>query len=286
MKSLKDFKPGDFINDLVEFIESLANSGSGSGGSNSGGEAVPSILSDAITSNVEVGGVPSGKTFVKDTKLEEVIKNILVKYLAPGATFSITPSASLKLYGDTIATEKLKVSAVKNSNDITEIVFRVGSTVLATITDGVANGGVFEYEYTPDSPISSTITLSVDVSDGTNKVTRDIKITFCYPSYYGTVADSVESMDAAAIQTLGTKKAINNKGMTWSDITMPYGKLCYAYPKSFGALTSIKDANNVDYINSYNRTEVTLTENGTSVVYYCYLLKDAAGVSKFKQSYA
>ena len=87
------------------------------------------------------------------------------------------------------------------------------------------------------------------------------------------------TIDSASIAATDKRVAANNKAMTWSGISMDYGKLCYAYPKSFGALTSIKDANNVDYINSYTRTEVTLTENGNSVVYYCYLLKDAAGVS-------
>ena len=253
-------------------------SGSGSGGS--------SQLSNAITSNVEVGGVPSGTNFAKGTNLEEIIKKMLVKYFPPTATFSITPSTTLKLFGDTIASETLKVVTVKNSSDITEIVFKADSTVLNTLTSGVNNGGTFSYTYTPSTPIDNTITLSVDVKDGTQTVTKSIKITFCYPTYYGIVADTVTSMGASDIQGLAKRVAVNNKAMTWNGISMGYGKLCYAYPKSLGALTSIKDANNVDYINSYTRTEVTLTENGNSVVYYCYLLTDAAGVSNFKQIYA
>lgn len=253
--------------------------GSGSGGGSS-------KLSNAITSNVEVGGVPSGTNFAKGTDLENIIKKMLVKYFPPTATFSITPSDTLKLFGDTIASETLKVVATKTSNAITEIVFKADSTVLDTVTSGVNNGGTFSYTYTPSTPIDNTITLSVDVKDGTQTVTKSIKITFCYPTYYGVVADTVTSMGASDIQALTNKVALNKKGMTWDGIAMTYGKLCYAYPKSLGALTSIKDANNVDYINSYTRTEVTLTENGNSVVYYCYLLTDAAGVSNFKQIYA
>lgn len=243
-------------------------------------------LSNDITTNVEVGGVPNGTSFPKGTDLEEIIKKILVKYFPPTATFSITPNSTLKLYGDTITSEVLKVVAVKNTYDITEIVFKVGSDVLETKTEGVANGGTFTYTYTPSSPISDTITFSVDVKDGTQTVSKTVTIKFCYPTYYGIVADTVTSMTANSIQSLANKAAVNAKGRTWSGITMTYGKLCYAYPKSFGALTSIKDANNVDYINSYTRTEVTLTENGNSVVYYCYLLTDAAGVTNFKQIYA
>lgn len=251
-----------------------------------GGTGGSSTLSADITSNVEVGGVPSGTNFVEGTNLEDIIKKILVKYLPPTATFTITPSNTLKLFGDTITSETMKVVVTKKSNDITEIAFKADSTVLNTLTSGVNNGGTFSYTYTPSTPIDNTVTLSVDVKDGEQTVTKSIKITFCYPTYYGTVADSVASMTASDIQGLDKRVAVNNKAMTWSGISMDYGKLCYAYPKSFGALTSIKDANNVDYINSYTRTEVTLTENGNSVVYYCYLLTDAAGVSNFKQIYA
>ena len=256
------------------------------GADGQGGTGGSSTLSADITSNVEVGGVPSGTNFVEGTNLEDIIKKILVKYLPPTATFTITPSNTLKLFGDTITSETMKVVVTKKSNDITEIAFKADSTVLNSITSGVNNGGTFSYTYTPSTPISNTVTLSVDVKDGERTVTKSIKITFCYPTYYGTVADSVASMTASDIQGLDKRVAVNNKAMTWSGISMDYGKLCYAYPKSFGALTSIKDANNVDYINSYTRTEVTLTENGNSVVYYCYLLTDAAGVSNFKQIYA
>lgn len=256
------------------------------GADGTGGSGGSSTLSADITSNVEVGGVPSGTNFVEGTNLEDIIKKILVKYLPPTATFTIAPSNTLKLFGDTITSETMKVVVTKKSNDITEIAFKAGSTVLNTLTSGVNNGGTFSYTYNPSTPISNTVTLSVDVKDGEQTVTKSIKITFCYPTYYGTVADSVASMTASDIQGLDKRVAVNNKAMTWSGISMDYGKLCYAYPKSFGALTSIKDANNVDYINSYTRTEVTLTENGNSVVYYCYLLTDAAGVSNFKQIYA
>ena len=44
----------------------------------------------------------------------------------------------------------------------------------------------------------------------------------------------------------------------------------------------IKDANNFDYINSYNRTEVNV--NGEA--YYVYTLIDTTSVTNFKQIYA
>ena len=58
-------------------------------------------------------------------------------------------------------------------------------------------------------------------------------------------------------------------------------KVCYAYPSSFGALTSIKDANGYEYINSFTRTTVNV--NGED--YYVYLLTDASSVSDFRLNF-
>ena len=54
------------------------------------------------------------------------------------------------------------------------------------------------------------------------------------------------------------------------------------YPKSFGALTSIKDANNFDYINSYTRSEMTYND----VDYYVYILTDPVTITGFKQAFS
>ena len=53
----------------------------------------------------------------------------------------------------------------------------------------------------------------------------------------------------------------------------------YMYPQSFGALTSIKDSNNFEYINSYTRSEMAYNE----VEYYVYILTDSVTITGFKQ---
>ena len=53
------------------------------------------------------------------------------------------------------------------------------------------------------------------------------------------------------------------------------------YPQSFGALTSIKDSNNFEYINSY--TQSTISYN--NVDYYIYILTDPVEIDEFKQTF-
>ena len=62
---------------------------------------------------------------------------------------------------------------------------------------------------------------------------------------------------------------------------MVNSRTCYMYPKDFGKLTTIKDANNFEYINSYTLTERTI--NGVN--YYIYTLTDPVTITNFKQSF-
>lgn len=96
------------------------------------------------------------------------------------------------------------------------------------------------------------------------------------PSYYG-VIDGAEITDISALTSrLGT-----SKGYT-ATYNMVNERSVYMYPKSFGALTSIKDANNFDYINSYTRSEMTYND----VDYYVYILTDPVTITGFKQVFS
>lgn len=108
---------------------------------------------------------------------------------------------------------------------------------------------------------------STSVKAGT--INKTVTVTAIGMSYYG--------VGEATNTTLK-----NSRSFTWNNITCEKNILVYKYPKSLGALTSIKDANNFDYINSYNRTEETI--NG--IVYYVYTLKDPMSITGFKQIYS
>ena len=92
-------------------------------------------------------------------------------------------------------------------------------------------------------------------------------------SYYGVIS-SQEVDDISALNS----RLSSSKSYTYTtDLTNQ--RIVYMYPKSFGGLTSIKDANNFDYINSY--TQTTSTYNG--VEYYIYVLTDPVTITNFKQ---
>lgn len=92
-------------------------------------------------------------------------------------------------------------------------------------------------------------------------------------SYYGVVNTSTVT-DISGLSS----RLSSNKSYTYT-ASLTEQRIAYIYPKTFGELTSIKDANNFDYINSYTRS--TSIFNG--VEYYIYILTDPVTINNFKQ---
>lgn len=126
--------------------------------------------------------------------------------------------------------------------------------------------------------ITNTTYTVKAVKDGIT-VTGSTSVTFVNPSYFGAVAaDFTPTEDT--IKAL-TKSIKNNKNYT-GNVSLNNQKTCYAYPKSFGVLTAIKDANNFEYLSSYTRTEFTVWDE----TYYVYVLTDPVTIDGFKQIYS
>lgn len=92
-------------------------------------------------------------------------------------------------------------------------------------------------------------------------------------SYYG-VVNTTTVTDISGLSS----RLSSNKSYTYT-ASLTEQRIAYIYPKTFGELTSIKDANNFDYINSYTRS--TSIFNG--VEYYIYILTDPVTINNFKQ---
>ena len=92
-------------------------------------------------------------------------------------------------------------------------------------------------------------------------------------SYYG-VIDGSEFID-----TNGLTSELRTSKSDTITISLTNQRIIYMYPKSFGNLTSIKDANNFDYINSYTLSNATVDD----VEYNIYILTDPVTINNFKQ---
>lgn len=125
--------------------------------------------------------------------------------------------------------------------------------------------------------VNTTYTVKA-VKDGIT-ITGSTSVTFVNPNYFGPV-DSTFSATEENIKAL--TKIIKGTRSYTGNTTLNNQKVCYAYPKSFGALTSIKDANNFEYLSSYTRSEVNVWDE----TYYVYVLTDATTIDSFRQTYS
>ena len=243
-----------------------------------GGSGSSEVFDRTDLTAVTVGGLNSGSS-VKDKTTKEVLESILFPYQKPIISFSISPNTTVYESGTTVSSIKFIINATKKSNDIQLIKIYDGSTLLTTITSGVANGGTFAYTYSCN--ITNNTTLKVEVSDGTSTVSATKNITFANKSYYGFVADGtiINETVIKALQNniLKTSKALNYTGINCTD-----SKIVYAYPQNQGLLSSILDGSGFDYIDSYDCTNTTVD----GVNYNVYVMIDPTTLDGFMQKFA
>ena len=146
----------------------------------------------------------------------------------------------------------------------------------AIMINGEEHHGAIPYVYSTTATTTTTYNVRADKTDR-NSAHGSATITFANPSYDGAVAANFTATEAN-IKAL-TETLRSGKGGTRT-FNLNNQKACIAYPKTFGAATSIKDANGFDYLASYTRSELNV--NGE--LYYVYLLTNAATITDFKQT--
>lgn len=216
------------------------------------------------------GGVPVGKTF-NNVPVNEVLNMILYPWVAPAvsAQIKVPGNGGVKEFGDIQHVTSIGVTVTKKSSNITKVEIFDGSESLVSKTGSeVTNGGTFTF--TVDKQVSANKSYLAKVTDAADKVTtaNTGTFTFVYPYYWG-VIDASALVNEATVK--GLAKQIVTKGNKSNKFTAVNQKICFAYPKSYGALASIKDQNNFDVTGTFARTEVTITGlDKTPQTYYVY----------------
>ena len=234
-----------------------------------------------VKANVSAGAISSGDTVLKDTTFTEFVEKLLIKEVAPAISFTSSQSGVLEV-GTTVTnpTLRLQINSLGTGTP-TNINFYVGSTLVDT-QPYVPGTNVYTYSYvgTITSTSSTKVTLDYNKSDNTPAtLTATKSYIFVYASYYGPISMATPTdTDVKAL----TKNVKNTKAFTYNNIALNDERICYAYPVSFGNLTSIKDANNFEYISSYTKYTMTID----SVSYNVYVLTDPITATGFKQIYS
>ena len=81
-------------------------------------------------------------------------------------------------------------------------------------------------------------------------------------------------------------KQVVAKGSKTVNFTCNNQRICFAYPKSYGDIRTIKDQNNFEVLDTFTRSEVSITGlDGTAVDYYVYV-NSASTVTDFGMTFS
>ena len=242
-----------------------------------GGDA---SLESAVTSNTAAGAIASGTTIAQGTSFTDFVKKLLIAEVAPTITFSISKSGNVEVGDSYTETLTLAVTAMGSAKKIKTIAWYEGNTLKQTDTIDSTTTGSWTYTMGTATTTNTTFKAIVTYtkSDDTDtSVTKTASISFYYKKFYGVV--NALNPTEATVEAL-TSALATAKGGTYS-FTASAQRICYAYPKSLGALTSIKDGNGFSLFSSFTRTEQSYTQHGSTVEYYRYVLTDATTVSGY-----
>lgn len=220
-----------------------------------------------------------------------------------GPTTDLTDvNQTLEAHGDSIDELKQAVWPLEVTLTLTPAVIEVGATTSVraawtvrrngenvlpqtglrffdgTDTSLLVNGtGSKTFSLSPTAPGVTTCKLTTSYGQMSKEISASV--TAVYPSYSGKVgADTVVTADVVT----GLTKVLNaSKAMTPAQQTLSNQRLCYAYPKSFGTLTSVRDGNNFETLTAYTRTELTIG----GVAYYVYTMTTPVTAENIKQIY-
>lgn len=232
------------------------------------------------------------KRYEKKPQHEEWEFKASTEYDIPVASLEDGGHGGLMSYEDKVLLQKLAASVFPLTLTVTGGgVYRKTTTQIVTVSWSLKQG---PDAVTPDTlkinnePINVSLTskqfpgIAVNTTfrveatkDGVTK-TGSVSAVFVNPSYFG-VVESNFTPTPEGIQGLSSGEIIkNSKTYNTSTFNQNAQKNCYAYPKAFGALTSITDGKN-EFINSYTRSELEV--NGE--MYYVYVLSEASTVSNY-----
>lgn len=214
-----------------------------------------------------IGGINAG-TDLNNLSIQEILTKLLYPYVAPSVSISTNPNGGVYEIGQDVTVNKINVSVNKKSEKISRLEVLDGSQIIASLNnEEVENGGTFNFEV--DITINSNKNFQVLVADITNKVVRtnSNSFNFYHPYYYGTISEEINGEN---LKTL-TKNVVSKGNKSYS-FTCDNEYMAFAYPKSYGTLSSIIDPNGFDNIKSFTRKEVNVVcLNEQEVPYYVYV---------------
>lgn len=247
----------------------------------SGGEANEKYTNTKATPYT-VGGIKAGSTFENKT-MTEMWNSLLYPFIAP-SNLRLTIDSSVQTgvieKGITIspsATTKLSWAISGNDGTITKIEFFKNDVSVKTYqAESLSTSGYTEWG-TDFGTISSNTNIKYKATykENTSDIltSNSITWTFVDPYFYG--------VGASGVGITNLTKSISVKSDKTFSFTTNNNFIYFAYPKSYGSLTSIKDSNGFENISGFDKITTQLAVESGAVDYIIYQSKAPSTQSNF-----
>ena len=219
------------------------------------------------TVSTAIGGISAG-TELDGKTVQEILLMMLSPDKKPSISVSIdnTPNKNIFEVGETVTLNTLSAIVGVGTYEIESVKFYENGSLIATFS---APPYTFELNRTITSNLSSSY-YQAEVIDTNQNVVRgnSESFSFYYPMYYGSVARAIEigTVNKNIVSGL-SGKIVNAKSNQTLSFTTSDERMMFAYPASYGSLTSILDPNGFEQISSFDSTTITLDNQQSYRVY-------------------
>lgn len=200
------------------------------------------------------------------------IKKLMDKEFPISVTLSVSNSVKNILEPDGNYTFSWSIKKGNDKVTPSSISLTVNGKAITGVT---TNDTSYTYKYNSGGNVSPKLEANLVVTIEGNPHKASTSVTFVYPSYIGVVNNTFDINSADAVDRIKSLEQLiySSKGCTYEvPVATAPQRVVYAYPKSFRALTSIKDANNLDMLNDFESSAQNVYVN---TEYYVYILRDA-----------
>lgn len=203
---------------------------------------------------VAIGGINKGKKY-ENANVVDIINDLLHPYVAPTNVRLTLAGVNGGVFemGSTQNVTGATVSWTAGSQKVTKAEVLSGGSPVGTAD--VSSGTTTTV--TMSANVTANTTYTCRVTDATKATSGgSVSFTFVYPMYYGVSATPTITEDV--IEGL-TKQVTTKAQKTFSFTTDGAQTVVFAYPASYGNLTSIVDPNNFECIDTFTKTQVQVT---------------------------
>ena len=268
------------VNDVLVYDGRRLNTYSVTTSSTNGGNSGNTTSLDySKVSEVNEGGVRIGDTVgptipealdqILSAAFEDLAYSYSINYSLVEKGLSVTPTSTWNIIpnDDTVTDVSILRNNIEENNQGT------------TLSGSYSHLNSIDFSNSISERAYEIKVTSTDA--GLNSVSRSVS--FVAPTYSGVLG--ISDIDETNIKTL-TKYVRSRATQNNISFSPTLQRYIYAYPKSFGLLSSIKDPSNFEAINTFNVSEITFTlADGTSEIMYIYVSNADTTQTNFLQDF-